>query len=198
MTPDDIKAHPDGITQTLKLAAGTPVILRALRPDDAELLGWFFVHLLPATTGRFAPHSFTVEQAQELCSEIDYGHTIRLVGVLDRVEGPEIIAYFILILGLNPGDQKRYEERGLPLAPSLDCGVAPCVADAYQDCGLGSMVMEKVLDLGRQLGRQRAVLLGGVLASNLRAVHFYDKFGFRKVGTFSTGVDNFDMILDLG
>jgi diamine N-acetyltransferase len=37
----------------------------------------------------------------------------------------------------------------------------------------------------------------GVQATNERAVHFYTKWGFHKVGEFYTDKNNYDMILDL-
>ncbi|HUU69202.1 MAG TPA: GNAT family N-acetyltransferase, partial [Planctomycetota bacterium] len=110
---------------------------------------------------------------------------------------PRIIAYFIFMPGFGEHEQKRYHERGMPLAPATDCSVAPCLADDFQNRGLGSALMGKVLLIAKRLGYKRALLIGGVIATNLRAVHFYTKLGFRQVGTFSTGIENYDMIMDL-
>jgi hypothetical protein len=41
------------------------------------------------------------------------------------------------------------------------------------------------------------VLWGGVQERNLRGVHYYTRWGFRKVGEFWTDKNNHDMIADL-
>ncbi|MBL8095356.1 MAG: GNAT family N-acetyltransferase, partial [Anaerolineales bacterium] len=73
------------------------------------------------------------------------------------------------------------------------------VADGYQSVGLGGQVLAHVLDLARQLTRRHVVLLGGTQATNARAIHFYEKHGFRTIGSFEepAGADNFDMVLTL-
>ena len=87
---------------------------------------------------------------------------------------------------------------GWILHDETDCTLAPSVADAYQSQGLGSLMMQHLLGLLPRLGRQRMLLWGGVRADNPRAVHFYTKFGFQRVGDFEAGgTNNYDMIADL-
>ena len=59
-------------------------------------------------------------------------------------------------------------------------------------------LMGHLLPLLRRLGRRRLALVGGVRGDNPRAIHFYEKFGFAKVGEFqSRDVVSFDMIAAL-
>ena len=197
LTLKAIVNDPGCITESVTLPAGESVELRALRPDDASLLGRFFLGLSQDTRRRFAPHPFTVEQAEKLCAEINYEDTIRMIAVTQKDGRPEMIAYFILIPRLSDEYRQRYEDRGAPLSLETDSGIAPCVADAYQDRGVGSVLMPRVVDVARRLGRRSIVLIGGVLATNERAFHFYKKLGFKHVGTFWTDVENYDMILEL-
>lgn len=197
LTLEAIVDAPDCITESVALPAGESVDLRALRPDDASLLGRFFLGLSQDTRQRFAPHPFTVEQAEGLCAEINYEDTIRMIAVTEKDGCPEMIAYFILIPRFSEEYRRRYLDRGTPLSLQTDSGIAPCVADAYQDRGVGSILMPRVVDVARRLGRRRMVLIGGVLAANERAFHFYKKLGFKYVGTFWTDVENYDMILEL-
>ena len=45
---------------------------------------------------------------------------------------------------------------------------------------------------------KQVLLWGGVQATNARAVHFYEKHGFKNIGSFwHDGKDNYDMVLDL-
>ncbi len=39
--------------------------------------------------------------------------------------------------------------------------------------------------------------MGGVMAENERAIHFYRKYGFKNVGSFLTRSNNYDMIAAL-
>lgn len=182
------------IRDVLTLKSGLLVILRVLRSDDARRLGRYFEALSEATTGRFGPHPLDTTAAQQLCNDVDYHRTLRLLAL---TELGEIIAYFILGLWVAGEERRRYEGYGLVLESERDCTFAPSVADAYQNAGLGSAMMPYVLDIARRLGRRWMVLLGGTQATNYRAIHFYRKFGFRVVGNFVTHVDNYDMVLAL-
>jgi GNAT superfamily N-acetyltransferase len=72
------------------------------------------------------------------------------------------------------------------------------IADAWQEHGLGSAMIPVITEAARQVGRRQIVLMGGVRDDNPRARHFYEKFGFVRVGGFvAGGVDNHDMILQL-
>ncbi|MEU2180061.1 GNAT family N-acetyltransferase [Streptomyces thermolilacinus] len=53
--------------------------------------------------------------------------------------------------------------------------------------------------MARRFGRNRIILWGGVLADNQRAIRFYEKQGFRTVGSFTgaDGAESLDMMLDL-
>jgi GNAT superfamily N-acetyltransferase len=110
----------------------------------------------------------------------------------------DVAGYFLIRPGLRDGDRKRYVGHGHPLVDDECCTFAPCVADAWQQRGLGSALFPHVAACLRRLGRRRLVLWGGVRGDNPRGQHFYRKFGFRHVGDFADGgVTNLDMVLDL-
>ncbi len=71
------------------------------------------------------------------------------------------------------------------------------MADAFQNSGVGSLVMTHLTKLLRRCGQKRVVLWGGVQERNERGVHFYKKFGFQKIGEFMSKNNNYDMIADL-
>jgi GNAT superfamily N-acetyltransferase len=197
LTPEAITKNPESITEALRLNSGEGIIFRVLRADHGALLGRYFEGLSDETRGLFGPHPLTMDEAHTLCAEIDYPHTLRFIALADSGKQLAIVAYLILILGVRNNDQTRYQDRGMLLDERFDCTLAPSVADAYQNRGLGTALMPKVLDVARRLGRKRVVLWEGTQASNLRAIHFYEKFGFQTVGKFSTQVENYDMILNL-
>lgn len=171
---------------------------RPLRSDEAARLGAYFEALSPLSRSRYGPHPFDQATADAICAGIETDDVLRLLGTIVEGDGQErIIAYFLLKRGVWEGDAKRYEALGLPLDPATDATLAPSVADAYQDRGIGSLMAAYALETARGLGYRRVVLWGGVQAGNERAVHFYSKLGFRNVGEFFTDKNNFDMILEL-
>ncbi len=187
--------NPHIVTRQLMLGE-EPVIFRLLHSGDGELLGRYFESLSDETRRRYGPHPLTAEEAQNLCDNLNYHDTLRFVAFKPGT-APEIIAYFILQLGITEHEMARYASYGIELDTSLDCTFAPSVSDAYQDRGLGSLLMRPMIDSARRLGKRAIVLMGGTQATNERAIHFYEKFDFRRVGGFRTDVDNYDMILYL-
>ena len=121
---------------------------------------------------------------------------MRFVAVVSGPDEP-VCAYILLWIGARPSDVERYSKLGIPLSLRSDAALAPCVADEWQGRGLGSAMMRPLLDLARRLGVRRIVLWDGVMQQNARAVHFYTRLGFRKVGEFVTGHASDDMILEL-
>jgi diamine N-acetyltransferase len=185
---------PDDFSCLVTLRNGESLLFRLLQAGDAPALGDYFTGLSEATLQRYRPHEFTAEHARHLCATIDNSKVLRLVALTQDDEMPRIVAYFIVILGVRDEDVARYEALGIPLNPETDCTLAPSVADAYQDAGLGSQMMEWMFKVVGKLGRTRVVLWCGVQATNERAKHFYQKHGFTKVGEFYTRFNNWDMI----
>lgn len=195
----DIDRNPAMASTTIVLHTGEEALLRPLRKDDGPMLGAYFLGLSAETKRVYGPHSFDQQTADRLCAELDSADHLRMLAIVERDGQEQIIAYFIVYFGIYASDEKRYFERDMPLDRTRDCELAPSVADGYQSSGVGSLVMGHLVPLLQRLGRQRLVLVGGVRAENLRAIHFYEKFGFCKVGEFKSrgDIDNFDMIADL-
>lgn len=199
ITPEQLRQDPSVITTVVQLADGTPVTVRSLAPSDARVLGAYFLGLSNDTRRRYGPHAFDQATADRLCAEVDPAQVLRLIATRRDSDDERVIAYFILILGIREDDAARYDKLGILLDAQTDCTLAPSVADAYQSQGLGTLVMQHLVQVARQVGRSRMVLWGGTQATNDRAIHFYHKHGFRTVGEFDEppGYNNFDMIMDL-
>ncbi len=197
-TPTDITNNPDSVAESFSIATGERVVFRPLTRNDSEIFGRYLESLSWEKTRQwFWPHSFTMERAEEICESIDYSEIIQLLTLAGDAQQPKVIAYFILRIHLTDNDKKHYSDRKIDIESVPTCSVAPSVADNHQSTGLGSRVMERTLSLARRLGFCQMVLQGGVKAENARAIPFYEKFGFRKVGSFTTKVENHDMMLDL-
>jgi GNAT superfamily N-acetyltransferase len=194
----DIHADPARVTSRLQLPTGQPLAFRPLAADDAALLGRYFLGLSEETRRRFGPHALDQAAADQLCAEHDRPDTLRMIAAIDAPQ-PELIAYLILLCGVTEHDARRYQARGRPLDPLTTCTVAPSVADAWQGQRLGPQLLGALIDVARRLGFRTIVLMGGVQASNSRAVRLYQRLGFQQIATFEypDNVLNYDMLLEL-
>ncbi len=191
--------NPHLISQLVQLPNGERAQLRPLTSADAAVLGAYFVSLSAETRRRYGPHPFDQVTADKLCAENDYNKVIRMLATVPQAGSERVIAYFILVMGVDEDEIKRYAVLGIGLDSATDCTLAPSVADDYQDKGVGSIVMRHVIDSALRLGKTCMVLMGGTQGTNARGIHFYKKYGFRIVGDFQepAGFNNHDMILDL-
>ena len=199
LTPQQIAADPFPLAAEVAVGKGDRFQIRPLLATDTERLGLFFDALTDASRRVYGPHPLNSEHAKVLCDQIDYGMSLRFVAL-----GPlptaaqQIVGYMILDLGTRESDAGRYAQVGRPLDGSITATFAPVIADAWQEHGLGSAMIPVITEAARQVGRRQIVLMGGVRDDNPRARHFYEKFGFVRVGGFvAGGVDNHDMILQL-
>jgi ribosomal protein S18 acetylase RimI-like enzyme len=198
LTFDELTADPDRLTAPGSTPDGTAFTWRLLRPDESAPLGRYFDDLSDAVRGMYGPHKLTAEFARTFCDELDYRRFLPFLAWRDGADPREICAYFLVQVGTREGDARRYVDHGEPLVDDECATLAPCVADAWQERGLGSALFPHVAASLRRLGRRRLVLWGGVRGDNPRAQHFYRKVGFRHVGNFLVrDVDNLDMVLDL-
>ncbi len=183
---------------TLVLPDGSAATLRLLAADDVDALGTFFVELGEETRRLYAPHAFDRETAASLCAGPKPEEAWRFVLVASTPVPGRILAYFIIKLGGYASDAQRYAARGLHLDEATTCSLAPSVADDQQSRGIGSTVLGSILAAMATRGYRTMVLQGGVRALNPRAIRFYEKNGFVRVGDFRVrDLDNHDMMLDL-
>ncbi len=194
----DIRANPGLITAHITTSSGLALTFRPIAAADAPALGRYFLSLSDETTSLYGPHPFDQVTADQFCADIDNPQFIRMIAVL--LSG-EVIAYFILELSEPEHEIQRYAGYGIPITPQDTLRVGPSVTDAYQNQGIGSPLMNHVAQVARLTGRKNVALMEGVFGHNLRARHYYQKMGFREVGTFvpswSAGRPCHDMILEL-
>jgi GNAT superfamily N-acetyltransferase len=194
-----IADNPERITRSFSPRDGTALLLRPLGQEDEALLWDYFTRFGEQSRSVYRPHEFTREDAQEVCRSVGKDAKLYLLAVEREEEQERIVAYFILHFAVSPDEEERYRAAGISLDTAKTCRLAPSVADAYQDRGVGSAMMPHVREIARECGCDRMILWGGVLAHNLRARHFYAKAGFREVGLFNAGkpTESYDMMLEL-
>ena len=174
MRLEDIDRHPQRALAKIKRPGGGQMLLRPLRPNDAPMLGRYFLGAIARDGPGLGPASLRSADGQSaLHRSLQRPYPAHARHRRWRACA-QIIAKFIVHFGVHESVARRYQESGMPLD------------------------VAHLLPLLRRLGRRRLALVGGVRGDNPRAIHFYEKFGFAKVGEFqSRDVVSFDMIAAL-
>lgn len=179
----------------LHLNNGEEFTFRPLLSSDSKSFGNFLEGLSADTRNRYAPHPLTFEEAKKICLTLKDSEVLRLIAINKK---GVIVGYFILSFTFREEELNRYHNYGLPIILGKDVRIAPVIADVYQNKGIGSIMMKETINVSRKLGLRYLVLWGGTQATNERAIHFYNKFGFINVGKFEkNNKNNYDMYLEL-
>lgn len=197
LTFQEVYLNPQSVTYPVEARPAEQAWLRPLQAGDVENLGVFLVGLSPTTRYFSFFPSYDRACAQELCDSINRYDKLRFV--VEIATTGDIVGLFEFSFAIPDGDLARFAAYGAPLDERRDCRFGPVLADDYQNLGLGSRVFPCIAGVAKAFGKRRIVLWGGVLHDNRRAIRFYEKQGFRPVGSFVTfdGIDALDMILDL-
>jgi GNAT superfamily N-acetyltransferase len=170
--------------------------IRSLAKDDVSQLSTYFINLSDVSKNRYGPHPLTAEYAQYLCTtqQLLDEKVIRLVITNHHLQ---IIGYFILDSNVVMDDAHRYEQQGFNLYDGLYLFLAPSIADEYQNQGIASRVMPKVIALAKKYDAKKLILMGGTQLNNEVAVNYYQNVGFIALSKFQTEVANVDMYMPL-
>ncbi|USN97445.1 MAG: GNAT family N-acetyltransferase [Candidatus Nomurabacteria bacterium] len=160
---------------------GPALAVRPLVNEDIEMLGEFLANLSSDTREFSTFDTYDEVMAKELCDAINKYDKLRLVVESDQ----ETVGLLEFSFGLPGGDLTRFKEAGYELTEERDCRFGITLSDKYQDLGLGGKLMPIIKDVAKKFGKERIILWGGVFESNKRAVHYYEKHGFKRVTTSS-------------
>lgn len=139
------------------------VFIRPIKREDAHLLVEFFRCLSPRTVFlRFLTNlqALPLEWVKEF-TDIDYGRDVALVA-LEEADLQE------KIIGVCRVMRKTGSTRG---------EIAAVVGDAWQDRGIGTILLERTIQVAREL--EMRTLWGLVSSDNARVIAMAEKYGFR-------------------
>lgn len=150
------------------LRDGTRVEVRPIRPADAPLLRAFHASLSSETVYLrfFSVHPELADKEVERFTHVDGVSRVALVAVLDAA---------LIAVG-------RYDRE----ADTDVAEVAFVVADAYQEQGLGTILLERLADRARENGIRTFV--ADSLAQNQRMREVFSGEGFDVSSTVDSGV----------
>jgi acetyltransferase len=157
-----IHPYPSHLIQHWQLADGTDMLIRPIRPEDAEMEQQFVRKLSPESKYfRFMEsiHELTQDMLVRF-TQLDYSRELAFIATLKR-DGKEVE------LGVA-----RYITN--PDAESGEIGLV--VADEWQNKGIGSKLMGCIIEAARERGFSH--LEGDVLANNPKMLHLMAKLGF--------------------
>lgn len=172
------------------LISGEEVTIRPLEKGDADALFKYLGEFSEVTKRRFGPHSFEEAAIRAICDNLDPSDCFRVVCFAKG----RCVAYALLKLGLLEADAQRLLSYGLETSGQVFATYAPSVAESHQGLGVAELMLRYLEDKTREDNVTQIVLWGGVQQGNPRAVRFYEKNGFVKVGSFDLNGGDDDMV----
>ena len=160
-----IRPYPRQYVSHWTARDGRRLVIRPIRPEDERLLAEFHETLSDQTVySRFAqvfPLSQRTrhERLARVCF-IDYDRQMALVAIDDQPEGPRMAAVARLIK-LHSANAAEF---------------AVLISDRYQRVGLGSQLMERLIEVGRAERLQR--IMGHISAENRAMNALCRRLGF--------------------
>jgi acetyltransferase len=158
-----IHPYPEDLVTSWKASDGTSVVLRPIRPEDAEMEREF-VKNLSESSRYFRFMSSVRELTPAMLSrftQIDYDREMAFVAVCEQ--GGREVEIGVARYVTNPDWQT--------------CEFAIVVSDAWQGRGLGRRMLERLIEVARLRGLKSMV--GHVLAGNPGMLALCARLGFR-------------------
>ena len=157
-----IHPYPRELEALIELRDGRSVLLRAIRPEDAELERVFIAQLSPETLYRrfMMPVKALPDSLIERFTQIDYDRELALVAMETGSAQTRIVGV-------------------ARITPTWDDGVAEfaiVVGDWLQRSGLGREMMQRLIDAARSRGYR--TIEGRVLGTNAPMLQFCKRLGF--------------------
>ncbi|AHK78046.1 acetyl-CoA synthetase [Ectothiorhodospira haloalkaliphila] len=158
-----IHPYPAHLVNQWQLPDGTNLTIRPIRPEDAKIEQEFVRNLSAESRyNRFmqAVHELTPQMLVRF-TQIDYDREMALIAVQERPDGSEL-QVAVARYTANPDQQS--------------CEFALAVADEWQGRGVGSHLMNELMDVARTRGLR--TMEGDVLAQNTNMMALMHRLGF--------------------
>lgn len=155
--------YPKEFEKNIMLIDGTRVFLRPELSADTEML-WQMFSTLSHDSLRYLVLPFPRERIEKWTSSINYEKNMTILAVVQEQGKTRVVASASLVF--NEADSVRHK---------ADFGIT--VHDDFQNRGLGTALTEYILELARKKKLRKVSLT--VVTENSRAIHVYEKCGFR-------------------
>lgn len=162
-----IYPYPSHLVSNWQLSDGTNVVIRPIRPEDAELEQQFMRSL--SEESRYFRFMNSIQELTQTMlvrfTQLDYSREIALIAVTEthtKTTGHHEIELGVARYSMNPDGES--------------CEFAIVIADDMHGKGLGSKLMTALMDAARQRGLK--VIQGEVLSQNAHMLSLMKKLGF--------------------
>jgi acetyltransferase len=158
-----IHPYPIHLVKNIQLNDGTDMIIRPIRPEDAEIEAKF-VRELSDETKYFRFMNHLQELSQEMLvrlTQIDYHDEMAMIAVISTGAGEAQVG--VARYTTNP-DKKS-------------CEFALVVSDKWHGRGIAHHLMKSLMEVARDRGLER--MDGQVLGNNFKMLQLIKSFGFR-------------------
>jgi len=158
-----IHPYPAHLVMPLQLHDGTDIIIRPIRPEDAEIEQQF-IRSLSSEAKYFRFMRGLHELSQEMLvrfTQIDYHNEMALIAVRPNADGEEEIGVCRYVT--NPD--------------RTSCEFAIVVSDQWQHRGIAHHLMSKLIEVARDRGIER--MDGEVLSNNHKMLELVKGLGFK-------------------
>ena len=172
-----IRPYPTQYVGRWTMKDGTKVLIRPIRPEDEPLMAKFHEPLSErsVTLRYFYPMKLSQRIEHERLSRISFIDYDREMALVAEKHNPET------------GEQEVIAAaRLIKITGTQDAEFAILVSDAYQGGGLGTELLRRLLDIGRQEGVKR--IFGSILNDNLNMLRVTERLGFKLDGLPKDGV----------
>jgi putative acetyltransferase len=156
-------SYPKTWQKSVVLRAGLRVFLRPELSNDTEMLWDMFSTLSKASLDNLV-EPFTRERVEGWTSNINYYRALPILAMVKAGNKEKVVGSATLSFHLTEANRHKAE-----------LGIT--VHDDYQNLGLGTIMINHLLDIARKKGLKKVYLF--VNADNSRAIHVYEKCGFK-------------------
>jgi acetyltransferase len=158
-----IHPYPVHLVKKLQLNDGTDIVIRPIRPEDAEMEAKF-VRELSSETKYFRFMNSLQELSQEMLvrfTQIDYHNEMALIGVLQDGNGEEQVGVARYTTNLD----------------GTSCEFALVVGDRWRGRGIAHHLMQNLMEIARDRDLDR--MTGQVLTENTRMLELMKSLKFQ-------------------
>ena len=158
-----IHPYPVQLVKPVQLNDGTDIVIRPIRPEDAEIEAKF-VRELSRESKYFRFMNSLQELSQEMLvrfTQIDYHNEMALIVVKPEDEGEEQIGV------------ARYSTN----LDKKSCEFALVVSDKWQGRGIARLLMQNLMEVARDRGLEK--MDGQVLSNNFRMLELMESLNFQ-------------------